>query len=88
MHGKHDAPVFFHGDKPHKVKKIEVIAGDEGDVKIMEDGKVWTIDEMEEGTKVIEKDGKKIVIKKQQKGKEMKFEVEVEEKIEETKEHK
>ena len=88
MHGNHSAPMFIHenGDV-QKVKQIKVIAGDEGNIEILEDGKVWSIDEMDEGTKVIEKDGKKIIIKKQKTGKEMKIDVEVEEEIHEEKEH-
>ena len=86
MHGSHSAPMIIHESHPKKVKQIKVIAGDEGKIEILEDGKVWSIDEMEEGTKVIEEDGKKIIIKKQKKGEEIKVDVEVEEK--EEKEHK
>lgn len=88
MHGNHGAPTFIHenGDV-QKVKQIKVIAGEEGNIEILEDGKVWSIDEMDEGTKVIEKDGKKIIIKKQKAGEEMKFDIEVEEELHEKKEN-
>lgn len=89
MHGSHNSPFIIHEGHPKKVKEIKVIAGDEGTVEILEDGKVWSIDEMEEGTKVIEQDGKKIIIKKQKAGKEMKFDVQVEEQeLKEEKEQK
>ena len=65
-------------------EKVFHIKEGDGRVKIIEEGgKVWNIDEMEEGTKVIEKDGKKITIKKTKEGKEVKVDVEVEEKKEE-----
>lgn len=72
------APMFLH-EGPHKASKIRVMAGDDGKIEILEDGKVWSIDEMEEGTKVIERDGKKIIIKKIKEGDEMNLDVEVEE---------
>lgn len=75
--------IIMHGDHPRKVKEIKVIAGDEGHVKIFDDGELWSVDEMEEGEKIIEKDGKKIIIKKMKKGNEVKVDVEVEEEIHE-----
>lgn len=72
-------PMMMHGGEPVRAKQIKVFAGDDGKVEILEDGKVLHIDDMEEGTKVIEKDGKKIVIKKSKEGDEMKVNVEVEE---------
>lgn len=83
MHGAKSSPVFIHEGHPRKAKEIKVIAGDEGHVKILEDNEVWSIDKIEEGTKVIEKDGKKVIIKKIKEGGEMKIDVEVEEEIEE-----
>ncbi len=64
MHGAKGAPMMIHEGHPKKVKQIKVIAGDEGHVEIFEDGKLWSVDEMEEGTKVIEKDGKKSSLKR------------------------
>lgn len=89
MHGAGAHPMFIHeghGDGV-KSKQIKVIAGDEGNVQIFEDGKLWSVDEMEEGTKVIEKDGKKIIIKKIKEGNQVKVNVEVEEELHEEKEH-
>ncbi len=78
--------IIMHGAKgaPQKTKQIKVITDDEGHVEIFEDGKVWTVEAGDE-TKVIEKDGKKIIIKKRKEGGEMKVDVEVEEEIEEQK---
>jgi len=81
MHGNSGAPMFIHEGHPKRVKQIKVIANDEGKVEIFEDGELWSVDEMEEDTKVIEKDGKKIIIKKMKEGNEMKVDVEVEEEI-------
>lgn len=74
---------MMHGAHPQIEKRIKVIAGDDGKVEILEDGDVWSVEDMEEGEKVIEKDGKKIVIKKIKEGDEVKVNVEVEEKEEE-----
>ena len=74
---------IIHGGAPVHAKQIKVFADDEGQVKIFENGKAIHIDEMEEGTKVIEKDGRKIIIKKSKDGGEMKVNVEVEENKEE-----
>jgi len=76
------APVM-HGAHPQVEKRIQVIAGDDGKVEILEDGEVWDVENMEEGEKVIEKDGKKIVIRKVKEGDEVKVNVEVEEEKEE-----
>lgn len=75
--------LIIHGNAPVRAKQIKVYAGDNGKVEILENGKLMHIDEMEEGTKVIEKDGKKIVIKKSKSGDEVKVNVEVEENKEE-----
>ncbi len=77
------APMMWHRASPVKTKQIKVIAGDDGKVEILEDGGVWSVDQMEDDVKVIEKDGKKITIKKIKEGDEMKVNVEVEEKKEE-----
>jgi len=71
------APMMF--GAPHKAKTIKVISGDDGKVEIIEDGKLMHVDEMNEDVKVIEKDGKKIVIRKKKEGDEVKVNVEVEE---------
>lgn len=73
---------MIHGMHAPKEKRIKVIAGDDGKVEILEEDDVWSIEKMEEGEKVIEKDGKKIVIKKIKEGDEVKVNVEVEEKEE------
>ncbi len=87
IHRPRIAPMMIHEGHPHKTKQIKVIAGDDGQIEILEDGKTWTVEEMEEGTKVIEKEGKKIIIKKIKEGDAMKVNVEVEEK-EHEEEHK
>ncbi len=83
MHNSSTAPMIIHEGMPNMTKRIKVIADDEGHVEILEDGKTWTVEESDEDTQVIEKDGKKIIIKKTKKDGEMKVDVEVEEKIEE-----
>jgi hypothetical protein len=75
------APVFMKEGMPHKSKQIKVIAGDDGKVEIFEDGKVWNVHEGDDDVQVIEKEGKKISIKKSKKDGEMKVDVEVEEEI-------
>ncbi len=82
MQGAQGAPMMMHDGMPQKAKQIKVIAGDDGQIEILEDGKVWNVEAGDE-TKVIEKDGKKIIIKKQKQGDEMKVNVEVEEKKQE-----
>jgi len=84
MQGAKGAPMMIHEGMPQKAKQIKVIAGDDGQIEILEDGKVWNVEAGDE-TKVIEKDGKKIIIKKQKQGDEMKVNVEVEEKEQEEK---
>uniref|UniRef100_UPI003216C510 hypothetical protein n=1 Tax=uncultured Draconibacterium sp. TaxID=1573823 RepID=UPI003216C510 len=81
--GTANSPAVLHGNMPHKTKQISVFADDDGKIEILEDGKVWSVEEMNEGTKVIEKDGKKIIIKKRKQGGEMKVDVEVGEEIKE-----
>ncbi|QIA09830.1 hypothetical protein [Draconibacterium halophilum] len=80
MHGGGSAPMILHSGHSNMSKKIKIIADDEGRVEILEDGKTWTVEESDEDTQVIEKDGKKIIIKKTKKDGEMKVDVEVEEK--------
>lgn len=80
MHGSSAAPMMIHEGMPNMTKRIKVIADDKGRVEILEDGKTWTVEESDEDTQVIEKDGKKIIIKKTKKDGEMKVDVEVEEK--------
>ncbi|KJF42885.1 hypothetical protein [Draconibacterium sediminis] len=83
MHNSGAAPMIIHEGMPNMTKRIKVIADDEGHVEILENGKTWTVEESDEDTQVIEKDGKKIIIKKTKKDGEMKVDVEVEENIEE-----
>ena len=68
---------------PFMEKHIKVISDDDGNVKVPGDDGVWNIDKMEVGEKVIEKDGKKITIKKIKEGDGTKVNVEVEEQKEE-----
>ncbi len=79
------APMMMHSGLPHKARTIQVIAGDDGKVEIIEDGKQIHVEEMSEDVKVIEKDGKKIVIRKTREGDEVKVNVEVEQKQKEEK---
>lgn len=88
MHNSGDHSMFLHEGHGAKSKQIKVIAGDDGKVEIIEDGKVLHIDESDEDVQIIEKDGKKIIIKKQKKGGEIKVNVEVEEENSEGNEHK
>jgi len=84
MHGAPGAPMIFHTKGvPHKAKTIKVIASDDGKVEIIENGKLMHLENMEEGEKVIEKEGKKIVIRKIKEGDELKVNVQVEEEKEE-----
>lgn len=83
MHNSGAAPMIIHEGIPNMTKKIKVIADDEGRVEILEDGKTWTVEESDEDTQIIEKDGKKIIIKKTKKDGETKVDVEVEEEVEE-----
>ena len=83
MHNSGAAPMIIHEGMPNMTKRIKVIADDEGHVEILENGKTWTVEESDEDTQVIEKDGKKVIIKKTKKDGEMKVDVEVEENIEE-----
>lgn len=85
MHGAGSHPMIIHEGHGAKSKQIKVIADDEGKVEIFEDGEIWSVEEGDENVKVIEKDGKKIIIKKTKEGKEMKVDVEVEEEIEKQK---
>ena len=83
IHG--GAPMFFHEDGKHRAKQIKVITNDDGAIEILEDGKVWNIDENDEDVQVIEEDGKKVTIKRIKKGDELKVDIEVEEEVEEKK---
>lgn len=74
-----DAPMMMHAPVPSVEKRIKVISDDGGNIKVMGDGDVWNIDKNDPDVKVIEKDGKKIIIKKSKEGDEMKVNVEVEE---------
>lgn len=84
MHESPAAPMMFHTKgAPNQAKTIKVIAGDDGKVEIIENGELMHLEDMEEGEKVIVKDGKKIVIRKVKEGDEVKVDVEVEEEKEE-----
>nr|WP_320020775.1 hypothetical protein [uncultured Draconibacterium sp.] len=79
MHNSSAAPMIIHEGMPNMTKRIKVIADDDGHVEILEDGKSWIVEGSDEDTKFIEKDGKKIIIKKTKKDGEIKVDVEVEE---------
>jgi hypothetical protein len=79
MHGAGAHPMLLHEAHPAKTKSIKVIKDDEGNIEIIEDGAVWNVKEGDGDVQVIEKDGKKIQIKKIKEGDEIKVEVEVEE---------
>ncbi len=87
MHGSGVHPMFIHEGQPHKVKQIKVIAGDDGHVEIIEDGKVMEFKSEGENGTFITDDGKKVIIKRIKEGNEMKVNVEVKEEIHEEKEH-
>lgn len=88
MHGSGSQPMIIHEGHSGKTKQIKVIASESGTIEIIEDGKVWSIEEGDKDVKVIEEDGKKIIIKKIKKGDKMEIEVEVEQEIEEEHEEK
>ncbi len=73
------APIMMRTPHPAIEKRIEVISDVDGNVKVMGDGGVWNMKKSEGDVKVIEKDGKKIIIRKSKEGAEMKVNVEVEE---------
>lgn len=85
MHGSGSQPMIIHDGHPGKKMQVKVFADDEGNVEIIEDGKVWDIKKSDKDLQVIEEDGKKIIIKKIKKGDKMEVEVEVEEKENEEK---
>jgi hypothetical protein len=82
MHGSGSQPMIIHESHPGKKMQVKVFTDDEGNVEIIEDGKVWDIKKSDKDVQVIEEDGKKIIIKKIKKGDKMEVEVEVEKKEE------
>ncbi|MDB4582252.1 hypothetical protein N9164_03800 [Draconibacterium sp.] len=86
MHGTDARPMIIHEGHPGKSKSIKVISNKDGNIEIIEDGAIWHVEEGDSDVQVIEKDGKKITIKKIKEGEEIKVDVEVEEENEE--EHK
>jgi len=79
MHGSGAHPMLLHEGHPAKTKSIKVIRDDEGIIEIIDEDDVWNIKEGDTDVQVIEKDGKKITIKKIKEGEEIKVNVEVEE---------
>lgn len=79
MHGGDNHSMIWHGDHPRIEKKIKVIKSDDGNVEIIEDGKVWSIKEGEAGKGTfISEDGNVVHIKEIKEGDEKKIEVKVE----------
>ena len=92
MQGAGSHPMIIHDGHPQKTERVMIMKKDGGEIEVIEDGAVWDIKEGDTDVKVIEKDGKKITIKKIREGDEVKVDVEVEEKkdgeqIEENKEN-
>ncbi len=68
MHGVGGHPMMIHGGHPGKAKTIKVISSENGNIEIIEDGKVRHINMNGENVKIIEEDGKIIHIKKIREG--------------------
>ena len=85
IHGGSTHPMMIHSGHPGKTKTIKVISGDDGNVEIIEDGKVMNYKKGSKDGEFITDDGKIVRIKKMKKGDgenvEIKVEVE-EEKVE------
>ncbi|MFV0591845.1 MAG: hypothetical protein ACK5M7_10715 [Draconibacterium sp.] len=64
VHGAPAVPMMFEGGLPHIAKTIKVFSDNDGKVEIIEDDKLMHKDVINEDFKVVEKDGKKIVIYK------------------------
>lgn len=78
IHGNAGEPMIFHHGDSKIEKQIKVIQDDEGNVEVIENGKVMKFSDTDgEGTFITD-DGKKIQIKKIGDSKEVKVEVEVE----------
>jgi len=87
MHGAGTHPMIIHEGHPKKAERVMIMKKDGGEIEVIEDGAVWDVKEGDTDVKVIEKDGKKITIKKIKEGGEVKVDVEVEEE-KEGEEHK
>ncbi len=62
MHGGSAHPMMIHSGHPEKAKTIKVISSDDGNIEIIEDGKVRHVKMDGENVKIIEEDGKTIRI--------------------------
>jgi len=62
MHGGSAHPMMIHSGRPGETKTIKVISGDDGNIEIIENGKVRHIKMDGENVKIIEEDGKTIRI--------------------------
>lgn len=82
IQGAGSQPMMIHEGHPKQMKRIKVMKTDDGRVEIIEGDDVWSVEEGDSDVQVIEKDGKKITIKKIKEGEEIKVDVEVEEKKE------
>lgn len=82
-----DHSMILHKGHPGEAKRVKVFVTEDGKAEVIEEGGTWTEEEGED-VKVIEKDGKKITIKKIKEGGEVKVDVEVEEKKENKEERK
>ena len=78
MHGTGGHPMMIHGAHPGKVKTIKVISSDDGNIEIIEDGKVRHIKMDGENVKIIEEDGKIIRLEEIEEGNEKTIKVKVE----------
>lgn len=63
MHGGTAHPMMIHSGHSGKAKTIKIISSDDGNIEIIEDGKVRHIEMNGENVKIIEEDGKIIRIK-------------------------
>jgi len=83
MHGGSAHPMMIHSGHPGKAKTIKVISSDDGNIEIIENGKVRHVKMDGENVKIIEEDGKIIRIKEINESDEKTIKVEVvEEKVE------
>jgi hypothetical protein len=83
MHGGSAHPMMIHSGHHGEAKTLKVISSDDGNIEIIEDGKVRHVKMDGENVKIIEEDGKIIRIREIEKGDEKTIKVEVvEEEIE------
>jgi len=62
MHGGSAHPMMIHSGHPGKAKTIKVTSSDDGNIEIIEDGKVRRVKMDGENVKIIEEDGRTIRI--------------------------